>query len=164
MFVTAEQVAAPISAGRLRVHRQDTALRNGHPVHVSTGTEWPHVVFMAWLDSLKEALDIPSDVQLAARAGMASPSVISGWRNGRTQPSRGNLRKIAKLAGEPPMTVFRRAGLVDDEDLDDPPLISDEVLPRQITELIDIWRVSDNNARTVILGQVEFLINAMRHR
>lgn len=164
MIVTIEQPAPIGTTDQLRVHRQDTALRNGHAVHVSTGNEWPHAVFMAWLDQLKEALDIPSDMQLATRAGMASPSVISGWRRGRTQPSRGNLRKLAKLAGVSPVDVFRRAGLVDDADLDDPPAMSDEVLPRQMLELIDLWRTSDADARMVILGQVEFLVNAMARR
>ena len=135
-----------------------------HAVHVSTETDWPHAVFMAWLDQLREARKIPSDMQLAVKAGISSPSVISGWRSGRTQPSRENLRKIAKLAGEPPIRVFRLAGVVDAEDLDGPELVPDSPTPRQIQELIDLYWRSDEDTQTVILGQVDFLVHAMSKR
>jgi transcriptional regulator with XRE-family HTH domain len=119
---------------------------------------------MAWLDQLKDSLELPSDMQLAERAGIASPSVISGWRRGRTQPSAENLRKIAKLAGLPPIMVFRKAGVVQGEDLDGPEVAPDEPLPHQLRELVDLYRRADKATRTVILGQVEFLVNAMTKR
>lgn len=104
-------------------------------------------------------------MQLAQRAGMASPSVISGWRSGRTQPSPHNLRKIAALAGVPPVDVYRLAGRIEGGDLStEPPALPAEPLPWQINELIDVWRASDDDARTVILGQVEFLVHAMSRR
>jgi transcriptional regulator with XRE-family HTH domain len=119
---------------------------------------------MAWLDQLKESRDIPSDMQLAQRAKISAPSVISGWRTGRTQPSKENLRKIANYAGEAPVTLWRLAGLVDDGDLDAPELAPSEPLPRQIQDLITLYRGADKSARKVILGQVEFLVNAMTER
>lgn len=119
---------------------------------------------MAWLDQLKDALNIPSDMQLADRAGIASPSVISGWRRGRTQPGQQNLRKLAALAGRPAIEVYRLAGHIADDDDVTAPATPPEPLPRSLVDLIDLYRESDPDARVVILGQVNFLINAMRRR
>lgn len=135
-----------------------------HAVRVSRDAVWPHAVFMAWLDSLKEARGIPSDLQLAKVAGISHSSVISGWRSGDRQPGTDNLRKIAKFAGEPAIKVFRLAGIVDDHDLDEelPPM--HEPIPEQVQRLLDLIKRSDQNTRTVILGQVEFLVTTIAGR
>jgi transcriptional regulator with XRE-family HTH domain len=119
---------------------------------------------MAWLDQLKESRSIPSDMKLAEKAGISSPSVISGWRTGRTQPSQANLRKIAEYAGVPPLEVYRLAGHLGGIGEEFVRQIPETPLPRKIMELITLYRESDDDTRTVILGQVDFLVNAMRRR
>jgi transcriptional regulator with XRE-family HTH domain len=78
-------------------------------VAMPTRTKWPHAVFVAWLDQLKESLGVRSDKELGERLDI-SPSLINGWRHARSQPSLPNLRKLALAADVPPARVYALAG------------------------------------------------------
>jgi transcriptional regulator with XRE-family HTH domain len=125
---------------------------------------WPRAVFLAWLDEWKEANNIPSDMQLAMRAGIPSPSVISGWRNGRARPSRESLRKIAALTGEPPIRIWALAGLADEEETGGPVEPPRDPLPPSIQNLVALYRRSNEDTRDELLREVDYLVRAFSRR
>jgi transcriptional regulator with XRE-family HTH domain len=132
-------------------------------MRVTNRDGWPRAVFLAWLDQLMESLGVTSDNQLAQRVGIASSSVISNWRRGQTQPDVTNLRKLAIAAGVSPVEVFAKAGRLEDADIqmERRPV---EPLPKAFRDLIDLYMRSDGDTRSVILGQVEFLLAGIAGR
>lgn len=131
---------------------------------MTTKGDWPRAVFVAWLDDLMDALGVQSDNQLAGAVGIASPSVISNWRRGVTQPDVANLRKLAQAAKVPPVKVYAMAGRIEQQDMEPGPAASIKPLPKPIRDLIDLYHGSDEATRTVLLGQVEFLVGAIGQR
>lgn len=132
-----------------------------HSVDVTTKGSWPRAVFVAWLDDLMDALGVQSDNQLAGRVGISSPSVISNWRRGVTQPDVTNLRKLAQAAKVPAVQVYAMAGRIEKQDMEPGPDSSIQPLPKGIRDLIDLYHRSDEATRTVLLGQVDFLVSAI---
>jgi len=148
----------------LRAHIDKTrSPKQGHSMRVTNRDGWPRAVFLAWLDQLMESLGVTSDNQLAQRVGIASSSVISNWRRGQTQPDVTNLRKLAIAAGVSPVEVFAKAGRLEDADIqmERRPV---EPLPKAFRDLIDLYMRSDGDTRSVILGQVEFLLAGIAGR
>lgn len=143
--------------------RETGKTRTRHSAYVSTSSEWPQRQFLAWLDELKERLDVPSDYQLAQRLGIGH-TLISGWRNGRQRPSIGTLTAIATATGDDARRLWVLAGAVPADNVGLSQQPAPEPLPREIEDLIALYHRSDRDTRTVLLGQVKFLVDAITPR
>lgn len=86
-------------------------------VRVRTEGDWPAGEFRDYFLALMTNAGIANIADLARRADI-DPSLISKWLNGRQQPSRRNLKKVAGPFGVPPVNMYLAAGLDDEEDLD----------------------------------------------
>lgn len=83
-----------------------------HPSCVSTRDPWPQAEFLAWLDSTKRRLSLPSDYAMAKHFGIGH-TLISGWRNDRQRPSIDTLTRMAAVLGEDPRSLWVLAGQAD---------------------------------------------------
>lgn len=147
---------------RVRTNKTDQDL-NGHSGRVPTRTDWPQATFLKWLDQLKDSLGLPSDLQLAQHLGIGH-TLISGWRNGRQRPSTGTLTAIASATGEDPRHLWVLAGVATAQEVGLAGRPAPDPLPREITDLIALYRRSDKATRAVLLGQVAFLTDAIGGR
>lgn len=112
-------------------------------VRVRNQGEWPAAEFRVHFEVLMRNAGIPNAAELARQAGI-DPSLISKWLNGRQQPSRGNLKKVAGPLGTSPVNLYIQAGLDDEEDLDISGQIDTTVVAAVYRELLDL----DNDAST----------------
>ena len=148
----------------VRVRADKTArVSAGHHASVPTQTSWPKANFLQWLDELKDSLGLPSDLQLAQHLGIGH-TLISGWRNGRQRPSQGTLTTIAGRTGDDPRQLWVLAGVATAAEVGLEGTRVPEPLPKEINDLIALYRRSDKQTRTVLLGQVDFLVKAIGRR
>jgi transcriptional regulator with XRE-family HTH domain len=119
--------------------------------------------FLRWLDRVKEQHGMASDNKLAEMLGW-NHTKLHGWRTGRQRPSFTSLTELAGILGEEPRKLWVLAGLASAEEAGLEGSPEPQPLPRPIQELIDVYWRSDKNARTVLLGQVEFLLDGMAGR
>lgn len=152
----------PVAVGGARANKTAHPYRVD-PFRVPTRTDWPQGAFLRWLDELKESLGLPSDLQLAQHLGIGH-TLISGWRNGRQRPSQGTLTTIAAATGDDPRRLWVLAGIATPQEVGLAGAKPPEPLPQEINDLIALYRRSDKTTRTVLLGQVAFLVDAIGGR
>lgn len=104
-----------------------------------------------------------SDNKLAEMLGW-NHTKLHGWRTGRQRPSFASLTELAGILKEEPRKLWVLAGLASAQEAGLQGSPEPQPLPRPLQELIEMYWASDKNARTVLLGQVEFLLDGMAGR
>lgn len=119
--------------------------------------------FRDYLRALMTEQGIPDYAELSRISGV-SQNQFSNWRRGLSQPSRESLSKVARALRVKPANLWLMAGLADEDDLglDERPDLS--VLPREFTELLDLWgdaRLTDSQ-REFLRTSVALLVSGLR--
>lgn len=125
--------------------------------------DWPVEEFRDYLDATMRACGIPHDAALARAAGL-DPSLLSNWRNGKAQPSRRSLKKLASPLRVPPVNLYLAAGLDDEEDLDISGQHDLSVIAPEYRALLDFDRDDDTSdvERTYVRQVIRTLLAGIR--
>jgi transcriptional regulator with XRE-family HTH domain len=78
--------------------------------------KWPHREFRDYVEQAMKARGIPTPAELAREADITD-ALLSKWLNGKNQPSRGSLRKLATALGVDLGMLEVKAGLADEGEL-----------------------------------------------
>jgi transcriptional regulator with XRE-family HTH domain len=125
---------------------------------------WPVEEFAAYLRALMREADIPDYAELSRLSGV-SQTQFSNWRKGIAQPSRESLSKVAKVVNVKPVHLWLAAGVADADDLDLSEQPDLAVLPREFTELIQLWRTDllSDAERQFLRTSVAVLMRGIRN-
>lgn len=79
---------------------------------------------------------------------------LSNWRRGKSQPSRGSLKKIAAVIHASPASLYLMAGLDEPSDLEMKSGLDMRQIPDALNELIDLYNsssVNDDERRVLLI-------------
>jgi transcriptional regulator with XRE-family HTH domain len=100
--------------------------------------EWPVEEFNRYLTVHRDKVGFANDAALA-RAADLNASLISNWRNGKAQPSRQSLNKLAPVLKVSRMNLWIVAGIAEDDDHASPPTEFDDA-PAVVLDLLALYR------------------------
>jgi transcriptional regulator with XRE-family HTH domain len=109
--------------------------------------DWPVEEFNKYLTARRDQAGFANDSALA-RAADLDPSQLSNWRNGKAQPSRRSLNKLAPVLKVARMSLWILAGIADDEDVAAPPPSQFDNAPPEIIDLVTLYhdpRMTDDD-------------------
>lgn len=106
---------------------------------------WPVDEFAIYLRGLMTEAGIPDFAELSRVAGV-SQTQFSNWRQGKAQPSRESLKRIAPVLKVSPVKLFIAAGIDNADELDLVGEVDLRIVPAEIRALIELYedpRLSD---------------------
>jgi transcriptional regulator with XRE-family HTH domain len=127
-------------------------------------TTWPVEEFVAYLRALMSEANISDYAELSRLSGV-SQTQFSNWRKGTSRPSRESLSKIAKVLDVKPVNLWLTAGIADKDDLDLAEQPDLAVLPRELLDLINLWRTDalTDQEREFLRTSIAALISGIRN-
>lgn len=151
----------PLPAPTLAHGRVTEASERPNVFHVPTA--WPVDDFAAYLLALMREARISDYAELSRISGV-NQTQFSNWRQGKSQPSRESLNKVARALGVPPVSLWLMAGLADEQELDMAERPDLTVLPREFTELLELWRDEKltEQQRELVRSSVAVLVGGLR--
>ena len=114
---------------------------------------WPWRDFRAFVEERMKLAGIDRPAELARRMDVTD-ALISKWLNGKSQPSKQSLRKMAEALNVPLLALELKAGHVEPEDLDAPPDTT-AILPPQIERVIDAYMKATQRRPDLTAGLLE---------
>lgn len=121
---------------------------------------WPVEDFNRYLEALMERANIRHRTELANLAGI-NPTQPSTWKNGKAQPTRESLTKIAPVLDVRAVHLWMAAGLVTASQLDTEGDVDLTVLPQEILDVIELYRTADTAGREFIRQQLSFTVRGL---
>lgn len=137
--------------------------RRRRPTVFGMPPAWPREEFIEYLRALMTEAGIPDYAELSRLSGV-NQTQFSNWRRGVSQPSRESLNKVARTLGMKPVNLWLAAGLTDEEELDLEERPDMTVLPREFTELLELWRDDrlTEEQRGHLRTSVSLMVSGMR--
>lgn len=161
---TLDQARPQPATMRARTSFQRT--NHGHSLlRVRNHGDWPAGEFRDYIEALMRNAGIPHAAELARRAGIDA-SLISKWLNGRQQPSRPNLKKVAAPLRVAPVNLYLMAGLDEEEDLEISGQFDLSTIGPELRELLDLDRdeATSTDERSLIREVAATLVAGIRAR
>lgn len=151
-------------AGRPPLSRARVTVAGRIPSLVGMGgAKWPVGDFNDYVEAAMAGAGIKDREELAELSGL-SPTQLSNWKSGKSQPSRKSLEKMAKPLRVPLRNLLLQAGLMSLDDFAEPPDLT--VIPAQVRELLDLLadeRVTEDE-REFVLSHVSVVVAGVRAR
>jgi transcriptional regulator with XRE-family HTH domain len=139
-----------------------TKARDSPTVDCMSAT-WPVEDFNEYLRTLMVNAGIADYAELS-RLTNVNQSQFSLWRRGKTQPSRGTLKRIYGVLGlKSPVTLYVAAGLDAEEDLELGERVDFTVLPKPFHDLREVYeRLNDLGRGPEALRSISVLVAGLK--
>lgn len=133
------------------------------PTVTCVPASWPYEEFRVYLRTLMDAAGIPDYAELS-RLTNVSQTQYSNWRRGMSQPSRDALKKIYQVLGlKSPVPLYIAAGLDTIEELELAEQPNFTVLPRPLTDLIEVVeQLREVGREDVALSSIAVVVAGLR--
>jgi transcriptional regulator with XRE-family HTH domain len=128
-----------------------------------SGASWPVRDFNEYVEAAMDGAGIKDREELSELSGV-SPTQLSNYKSGKSQPSRKSLEKLAIPLRVPVRNLLLQAGLMSLDDFAEPPDLT--IVPAQVRELLDLLadeRVTEGE-REFLLSHVSVVVAGVRAR